>query len=58
MAKPAMVAIASDAGTTASTINVLDARSTLMFATLKASMKFPHCGSAGHESPTGTLPDG
>ena len=29
-----------------------------MFATLNASRKLPHCGSAGKESPTGTLPDG
>ena len=29
-----------------------------MFATLNASTKFPHCGSAGHSSPLGRVPDG
>ena len=29
-----------------------------MFATWNASRKLPHCGSAGHDSPTGTVPDG
>ena len=29
-----------------------------MFATLNASTKLPHCGSAGHSSPPGTVPDG
>jgi peptide/nickel transport system permease protein len=27
-----------------------------MFATLKASMKLPHCGSAGQDRPLGTVP--
>ena len=48
----------SEIGTTASTMNTLDASSALMFATLNASTKLPHCGSAGQDSPTGTLPDG
>ena len=29
-----------------------------MFATLNASTKFPHCGSAGQSSPLGSVPDG
>ena len=58
IAKPAIVEITSAIGTTASTMNTLDARSALMFATLNASRKFPHWGSAGNDRPTGTLPDG
>ena len=42
------------AGTTASTMNTLEARSARMFATLNASTKLPHCGSAGHDRPLGT----
>ena len=56
MANAAIVEMTSETGTTASTIKVLDARSTVMFATLKASIKLPHCGSAGHSSPLGTDP--
>ena len=58
MANPAIVEMTRDTGTTASTMNVLDARSAVMFATLNASTKLPHCGSAGHSSPLGTVPDG
>ena len=39
-------------------MNTLDVSSALMFATLNASMKLPHCGSAGHDRPLGTAPDG
>ncbi len=58
IANPAMVEMTRDTGTTASTMNTLDARSAVMFATLNASTKFPHCGSAGHSSPLGSVPDG
>ena len=58
MAKPAIVEMISDTGTTASTMKVLDASSAGMSATLNASRKLPHCGSAGHSSPLGTVPDG
>jgi hypothetical protein len=58
MANPAIVEISSAMGTTATTINVLEASNAVMFATLNASTKLPHCGSAGHSSPLGTVPDG
>ena len=58
IANPAMVEMTRAIGTTASTMNTLDARSAVMFATLNASTKLPHCGSAGQPSPLGTLPDG
>ena len=48
----------SEIGTTATTMNTLEASRALMFATWNASMKLPHCGSDGQDSPTGTLPDG
>ena len=57
-ANPAIVEMTSDKGTTASTMNTLDASNARMFATWNASRKLPHCGSAGHDSPTGTVPDG
>ena len=56
MANPAIVEMTSDTGTTASTMNMLDTSSAVMFATLNASTKLPHCGSAGHSRPLGTSP--
>ena len=58
IAKPAIVAMKTDTGTTPSTMSTLDVSSALMCAWLKASTKLPHCGSAGHDRPGGTLPDG
>jgi hypothetical protein len=58
IAKPAIVEMTSEIGTTARTMKTLDPRSAPMFATLNASTKLPHCGSAGQDSPAGTLPDG
>ena len=58
MANPAIVEITRATGTTARTMYVLDARSAGICATLNASTKLPHCGSAGHSSPLGTVPDG
>jgi hypothetical protein len=51
-----MVEMTRDTGTTASTMNTLDARSAVMFATLNAFDEVPHCGSAGHSSPFGRSP--
>ena len=58
MANPAIVEIISATGTTASTMKLLEPSRAVMFATLKASMKLPHWGSAGQSSPLGTVPDG
>ena len=58
MANPAIVEIRSDTGTTATTMNTLDASSAPMFATRNASTKLPHWGSAGHSRPRGTEPEG
>ena len=58
IANPAIVEITSDTGTTARTMSTLENRSALMFATLNASRKLPHWGSAGQDRPTGALPDG
>ena len=53
IAKPAIVEMTSEIGTTASTMNTLDPRSALMFATLNASTKLPHCGSGGNRESDG-----
>ncbi len=58
MANPAIVEMSSDTGTTPRTMNVLDAMSLGICAVLNATTKLPHCGSAGHSSPRGTVPDG
>ena len=39
-------------------MKMLDASSVPMLATWNASTKLPHCGSAGHDKPAGTVPDG
>ncbi len=58
MPKPAIVEMTSETGTTATTMNRLEASRAVMFATRNASKKLPHCGSDGQDSPTGALPDG
>ena len=58
MAKPAIVAITTAAGTTPSTMMTLEVSSAPIRAWSNASRKLPHCGSAGHARPGGTAPDG
>jgi hypothetical protein len=58
MANPAIVEMTRDTGTMARTRYMLDTRSVGILATLNASTKLPHCGSAGHSSPVGKVFDG
>ena len=58
MAKPAMVARMTEAGTTPTTMITLDTSRASMWACSKASRKLPHWGSVGQDSPGGTVPDG
>ena len=55
-AKPAMVAIRTDIGTTATSMMRLDLSRAAMLAVLKASRKLPHCGSLGQLNPLGIVP--
>ena len=57
MAKPAIVAMTTETGTTPSTMSTLERAARPCCACSKASTKLPHCGSAGQASPWGTVPE-
>ncbi len=53
IAKPAIVAITTDTGTTPTTMKVLDTSRAGMLATLNAVTKLPHWGLDGQSMPSG-----